>query len=296
MDGSSGSSGDDPSIAGDDSPIGCGSDRPIVADLHVHTTASDGSLTVSEIPAAAERAGLEWVAVTDHDRIHPDLSEPVVERDGISIIRGIELRVDAGEMRVDLLGYGVSETDPLAEEIDRIQRDRIDRGRRIIDRVESRLDVRLDVEAAPGIGRPHIARAIADSPAPHDYGDAFAELIGADCPCYVSREVTPLERGVDLLSESCALVALAHPFRYDDVDAALELASGLDAIERWYPYDVEVDPGRIDRFRARSDVDLLATGGTDAHERTLGVAGLTRSAFEPVRRAIVDPGKPREQS
>ncbi|MFA9517951.1 PHP domain-containing protein [Halopenitus sp. H-Gu1] len=277
-----------PAQSGTDRPAVPRENRSIVADLHVHTTASDGTLTLSEIPSAAERAGLEWVAVTDHDRIHPRLPEPVVEREGISIVRGIELRVDAGDERFDLLGYGVKETDALVRETELLQRDRRERGRRIIDRVQSRLDVRLDIEPRPGIGRPHIAQAIADSPAPYDYADAFADLIGADGPCYVPRQVTSLDRGIDLLSESCAVVALAHPFRYGDVDAALELARELDAVERWYPYGFDVDPSRIDRLLERGGLDLLATGGTDAHDRTLGVAGLTQSAFEPVRRAILD--------
>ena len=68
-----------------------------VADLHVHTTASDGLLSVDQLPAVAHEAGIEWVAVTDHDRVHPDLSAPVTKRDKIGMIRGIELRADAGD-------------------------------------------------------------------------------------------------------------------------------------------------------------------------------------------------------
>ncbi|QHS18205.1 PHP domain-containing protein [Halopenitus persicus] len=264
-----------------------GSDRRIVADLHVHTTASDGSLTPAAIPAIADEAGLEWVAVTDHDRIHPDLSAPVVERDGVRIVRGIELRVEASTGRYDLLGYAVERTDALVAETDRLQADRMDRGRRIIERVEDRTGVELDLEPHPGIGRPHIARAIADSPAPYDYDDAFAELIGAGCPCYVPRDITPIGRGIDLLREACAVVGVAHPFRYDDPDAALEVARDLDAVERWYPYGFEADLERIDRLAA--DADLLRTGGSDAHDRALGTTGLTATAFDPIRRALPDP-------
>ncbi|WP_233255057.1 PHP domain-containing protein [Halopenitus persicus] len=262
-------------------------DPRVVADLHVHTTASDGSLTPATIPAVADEAGLEWVAVTDHDRIHPDLPAPVVERGGIRIVRGIELRVEASTGRYDLLGYAVERTDALVAETDRLQADRMDRGRRIIDRVEDRTGVELDLEPHPGLGRPHIARAIADSPAPYDYDDAFAELIGGGCPCYVPREITPIDRGIDLLREACAVVGLAHPFRYGDPDAALAVARDLDAVERWYPYGFEVDGERIDSFAA--DAGLLRTGGSDAHDRVLGTTGLTAAAFEPIRRALPDP-------
>ena len=265
-------------------------DEPVVADLHAHTTVSDGTMTLDEVPTVAREAGVDWVAVTDHDRIHPGLDAPVVERDGVRVVRGIELRVDAGFERLDLLGYGVEHTDALDAETDRLQRDRRERGAAILDRVEDRLGVDLDVEPRAGLGRPHIARAIDESDAPYDYAGAFDELIGDDGPCYVAREVTTFDEGLSLLDDACALVGLAHPFRYERVDEALAVAeesAAIDAIERFYPYDRAVDDERIDRL-AR-EAELLRTGGTDAHERTLGVAGLTESAFEPVRARLPEP-------
>lgn len=259
----------------------------LVADLHVHTTVSDGTMSLAEVPAAARDAGLDWVAVTDHDRVHPDLPAPVVDRGGIRIVRGIELRVDAGFERLDLLGYAVEHTEALDAEIDRLQRDREQRGAAILDRVEERLGVDLDFDPRPGLGRPHIARAIDASPAPYDYADAFEELIGDDGPCYVAREVTSLDRGVDLLRDACAIVGLAHPFRYDDVDAALDVARDLDAIERFYPYGRAVDDARVEAIA--EEADLLLTGGSDAHEHTLAAAGLTAAAFEPVRERLPNP-------
>ncbi|WP_418280100.1 PHP domain-containing protein [Halorubrum sp. DTA98] len=261
----------------------------IVADLHTHTTASDGTLALRDVPAAAHEAGLDWVAVTDHDRIHPGIDAPVVERAGVRIVRGIELRVDAGFERVDLLGYAVRHTDALVAEIDRLQTDRRERGARMLARVEDRLDVELDVAPRPGLGRPHIARAIDASSAPYDYADAFDRLIGDDGPCYVAREVTTVDRGVELLRDACAIVGLAHPFRYDDVTAALDVAEGLDAIERWYPYGRDVDLARIDRVAETAS--LLRTGGSDAHELTLGVEGMTETEFAPIRERLPDPAE-----
>jgi len=153
--------------------------------------------------------------------------------------------------------------------------------------VEKRLNIDLNLEPRPGIGRPHVARAIDESPAPYDYAGAFDELIGDSGPCYVAREVTELDRGVELLREACAVVGLAHPFRYADLDAALDVARDLDAVERFYPYGRAVDDHRIETVAA--EADLLLTGGTDAHERTLGNAGLTAEAFEPVRRRLPNP-------
>jgi len=260
------------------------SDAPIVADLHAHTRVSDGTLEIESVPTVAKNAGLEWVAITDHDRIHPGLDAPVVAVDGVQLIRGIELRVETDGERYDLLGYGVEHTPALDAEIERLQANRKTRAAAIVSRVESRIDCELDLEITSGVGRPHIARAIADSAAPYDYKDAFTELIGRDRPCYVARDVTDRETGVELLSEACAVVGLAHPFRYDDLDEALEIAREVDALERYYPYGRPVDTERLDRVI--EEETLLATGGSDAHERTLGEAGMTAAAFEPIREAL----------
>jgi predicted metal-dependent phosphoesterase TrpH len=264
------------------------------ADLHVHTTASDGILTVPELPEAARAAGIDVVAVTDHDRIHPDLDDPVQNVDGVSVIRGIELRVDAGVQRLDLLGYGVAGTDALGTMTDRIQRNRKERAAEIVERVEDHVGVDIDIEIREGIGRPTIARAIEDSDAPYDYDGAFEHLIGAGDPCYVAREIPTFADGVDALREACAVVGLAHPFRYPDTEAALDRARELDAIERYYPYsgrDADrADPERVDGVAAESD--LLRTGGSDAHDRTLGVAGPPASAFDPFADRL--PDAPRE--
>jgi predicted metal-dependent phosphoesterase TrpH len=255
----------------------------VVADLHVHTTNSDGALTLETLPAAAESAGVSAVAVTDHDRLHPDLATPVATIGGVTVVHGIELRVEAGDQRLDLLGYGARRTSALESLIDRLQRDRIERAEEIIDRVESRLDVELPVEPRPGIGRPHIAEAIA-SATEYGYQDAFDELIGADEPCYVPREIPSFEAGVDVLAAACGLVGLAHPYRYDDPEAALERCSALDAVERFYPYGRETDPGPIER--AIDAYGLVATGGSDAHGETVGAAGLDADAYRAFRAAL----------
>lgn len=251
------------------------------ADLHAHTTASDGSMTLAELPAAARTAGVSVVAITDHDRPHPGLDEPVTEREGVTLVRGIELRVDSAEGAVDLLGYGVRGTPELEGLVDRIQGNRVERGREMIRRLEELLDVELELEPAVGLGRPHIARAIAEHPeSGYDYEGAFAELIGADCPCYVPREIPEFERGIEILNDSCALVGLAHPFRYPDPEAALSLTSELDCVERWYPYGRPVDTDLLDR--AIEERDLLATGGSDAHDDRLGRAGLSEAEYRTV--------------
>ncbi|AUG46147.1 histidinol-phosphatase [Haloarcula taiwanensis] len=255
----------------------------VVADLHVHTTRSDGTLTLDSVPAAARQAGVEVVAVTDHDRLQPALDGPVTERDGVTLLHGIELRVESEIQRLDLLGYGVDPTDELRVECARIQRNRRERGARIIECVEDRLGVSLPVEPRDGLGRPHIASAIAEV-SDHTFQSAFDDLIGDDCPCYVAREVPSFERGCALLSDACGLVGLAHPFRYRDTAAALSTCASLDAVERWYPYGRAVDNGLVDDAIERHG--LIPTGGSDAHGETLGDTGLGAAAWDRVETAL----------
>lgn len=268
----------------------------IVADLHAHTTVSDGTLTLERVPHVAHAAGLEAVAITDHDRYHPGFSNPVEVRDGVTLVRGIELRVDAVDQRLDLLGYGLEPTDALTAEVDRIQRDRIDRGRRIIENVEAHLGVDLDLQPREGLGRPHVARAVVESEADYESMDAvFDDLIGDDGPCFVARDVPDFETGVSLLREACALVGLAHPLRYPDPEAALALTDALDAVELFYPYDRPVDPDDPGTLDTRSveaaiaDEALLATGGSDAHGDELGKAGLPPAEWDAVQDRLPEP-------
>jgi predicted metal-dependent phosphoesterase TrpH len=250
------------------------------ADLHVHTTRSDGQLTLETLPAAARRGDVAVTAVTDHDRLHPDIDAPVVERDGVRIVNGIELRVEAPDERVDLLGYGV---DPdaagdLRGECRRLQDDRIERARAMTEALEDRLGIDLDVDHEAGVGRPNIARAIDANPDTDvDYEGAFDDLIGDGDPCYVARDVPAFERGLSLLREACGVVSLAHPLRYDDPAAALELAPRCDAVEGAYPYGSPVDEHLVKRTVAEHD--LLVTGGSDAHDERLGLAGLSERRF-----------------
>jgi predicted metal-dependent phosphoesterase TrpH len=260
----------------------------VFADLHVHTTNSDGRLTLQDIPRAAKAANLGAVAITDHDRVHPDLDAPVVILDDLTVVHGIELRVDAGDQTVDLLGYAVNPTSALESELDRLQANRIERGRAIIEQVEDRLGVELDVEPREGLGRPHVAHAIGDHPdTEYDFQGAFEHLIGAGQPCYVARDIPDFETGVELLSESCGLIGLAHPYRYRDVEAALALTTDLDAVELHYPYGRAVDPRPIER--AIDDHDLLATGGSDAHDDRLGRAGLSKDEYLQFRASCRPP-------
>jgi predicted metal-dependent phosphoesterase TrpH len=269
----------------------------VVADLHVHTTNSDGTLPLEDLPTVARQAGLDAVAVTDHDQLHPGLDAPVLDRDGLTVVHGIELRVETGFGRVDLLGYGARRTDALTDLVERVQRDRVERGRAIVDAVESHLGHGIPVEAERGIGRPDVARAVVESdPDYDDVGSVFDSLIGGDGPCYVRRRVPPVEQAREVLGDACAVVGLAHPLRYPDPEPALDLAGKLDAVETHYPYDGDrghtapTGPLDVDDVAAFADEHgLLVTGGSDAHERDLAIAGLSSAEYERFATALDAP-------
>ena len=258
------------------------SERPptIVADLHVHTTASDGVLEIAEIPAIASQNGLSAVAITDHDRLHPDLESPTTRRDDITLIRGIELRVEADDgKRFDLLGYVARESQELVALCERIQSNRISRAKAMSDRLEDQLGIQLDIDFTHGVGRPHLAQAVSTHPRTDlSERDVFRELIGSGKPCYVSRWVPSIDNGLAILEDACALISVAHPFRYNDIERTLALARRVGAIERWYPYERTLSTNPV--ASAITQYNLLPTGGSDAHDRHLGKQGVPQEAYD----------------
>jgi len=216
-------------------------------------------MTADELVDVARETGLDWVG-RDH---RPRPRAPGPERTGRRARRPSGRPRDRTPRRRRLRAARPPRLRGRTHRARARRRDRAaaDRpgssGAAIVDAVEDRLGVDLGVEPRSGLGRPHIARAIDESSAPYDYAGAFDELIGNDGPCYVAREVTKLERGVELLRDACALVGLAHPFRYDDVGAALDVARELDAVERFYPLRARGRrrTGRAGRCRERSPVD-----------------------------------------
>jgi len=178
----------------------------------------------------------------------------------------------------------VRPTAALRELVDPLQTDRVERGRKIVESVEQETGVELDISIEEGIGRPHIARAIKKSGAPYDYEEAFDELIGSDCPCYVSRAIPDFETGRDHLEAACGVVGLAHPFRYPEPEQALGLVEHLDAVEWDYPYDHAIDEDLI--ATAVDEHDAIVTGGSDAHDRVLGLAGIDTDEWATLRQQL----------
>ncbi len=246
-------------------------------DLHIHSTASDGTLAPAEIVAMAKAAGLEALALTDHDTVQGLGEFMEAGRDhGIEVIPGVELSVRSDLGTMDILGYWVP-TGPsgLTEALEYLNRQRAERNREIAARLRQQgLDVTYEeiaAKAAGGtIGRPHIAQVLQDKGYVKTLRDAFDRYLASGGKAYAPKVVLSPEKAVAMLKAEGATVCLAHPKMYRKVGpAALEdfLArmkpQGLDGLEARYSEHSPEDTRAYENLAAR--LGLIVSGGSDFH-------------------------------
>jgi predicted metal-dependent phosphoesterase TrpH len=249
------------------------SDAPARADLHTHSTASDGTLTPADLVHQAHGGGLSIIGLTDHDTT-AGLAEATTAGQalGVRIIPGIELSTDVGAGEVHMLGYGIDPANTtLQTALVSYRQSRRERAERIIDRLRE-LGVDLpqgSVKATEGdasIGRPHIARAMIGAGYVESVSEAFDRYLGDGKPAYIAseRKPTPAE-AIQLIRAAGGLPIHAHPFSSDAFPATLPdlIAAGLAGIEVYY---AEYTPEqRQELARIAAKYELLATGGSDYH-------------------------------
>lgn len=251
------------------------SDMAGPADLHIHTTASDGTSTLGQRISQAVERELNVVSITDHDRITSDLSERVHRRDDILLVTGVEVRADLFGSKIELLGYFV---DPAAETLDDIlstaRRYRRRRNRALAERLTDETGLTVDHEdlgdtAGGMLGRPHFANHLVEHGVVDSVGAAFEEYLGPGGDAYVPMERLAHERVIDAIHDADGLVSLAHPGRIRSEQIPEMVATladaGLDAIEVWYPYGSEPNVTVEDAAELAEEHDLLKTGGSDCH-------------------------------
>jgi len=243
-------------------------------DLHVHSSASDGTDSPAEVIRRAAAAGLDVLALTDHDTQAGIAEARAALPPGLTLLPGMELSCQLDGRSVHLLGYRFDPDDPaLCAETSRVRDDRVYRARAMTRRLrELGADVSWEqVTAIAGdavVGRPHLARALAASGAIADPADAFtAEWIGDGGRAFVDRYAPDLVRAVGLVRAAGGVPVLAHPRSpgYEIPDAVIaELAgAGLAGIEVFHP---DHDAATRDQLTglARS-LGLISTGGSDDH-------------------------------
>ncbi|MFD1588088.1 PHP domain-containing protein [Halorientalis brevis] len=275
-----------------------------IADLHVHTTASDGTSSVAERVAQAADRGLEAIAITDHDAISETLTEPVTRRDGLEVVTGVEARADVEGTKIEILGYYVSpENERLRELLARAREFRHERNEALIENLNAATGLSLDYDdlqaAARGsLGRPHVAQALVDAGLVDSIDAAFAEYLGTDSAAYVEMERQDYTAVIDAIHAAGGVASLAHPGRIRS-DGVPELVAtladaGLDAIEVAYPYGGDSGPAKRNEVGVQTAADLaetndlLATGGSDCHgpdsgKYRLGEVRVTRAELDAIR-------------
>ncbi len=239
-------------------------------DLHIHTSASDGVYTPSEVVRAAAARELRAIAITDHDTT-AGIDEALEEAQGttLHVIPGIELSAEWGLEETHILGYYLDyHNEALQRKLEILRDARRDRARRMVERLAG-LDMPLrwqrviDIAGnSSAFGRPHIAQALREKGYVASINEAFERYIGLGGPAYVSRyKLTPVE-AIEIITSAGGLPVLAHPRGQAPILRGL-VEAGLVGLEAYYPnYSME-DSERLARLA--QNYNLIPTGGTDFH-------------------------------
>jgi predicted metal-dependent phosphoesterase TrpH len=239
------------------------------ADLHLHTTASDGAKTPSEVVKWAKEKGIEIMSVTDHDTVSGISEAAAAARGaGVKFVAGIEISTYSN-CEIHILGYGIDYLNPeFLQELNMVKNQRKYRNVKIGERLKE-LGVELDYDfAAEGVGRMNIARQMIAQGYAKDANDAFERFLGTGAKAYVTvKRMTPVE-AVKLLKKYGALCSVAHPKKLhserklDMLTAGLR-PFGLNGLEVNYPGHSEQDKSDFSALLAK--YNLYPTGGSDFH-------------------------------
>lgn len=278
-------------------------------DLHAHTVASDGTDTPARLVEQADAAGLDVVALTDHDSTAGwDEAIDAAERLGVGLLPGIEISCSWEGISVHLLAYLLDPANPeLLTELDAARESRDGRARRIVDRLAADVPITWeDVEAQVGegatIGRPHIADALVARGVVPDRTAAFDEYLYNGSPYYATHYAPDPVEAVRLVRAAGGVPVMAHPFAAKRgrlvPDAVIEdmARAGLFALEGDHPdHD---DAQRAKAYALAGDLGLHVTGSSDYHgtgkpqglgARTTRPEVLDALLAEPTHRGIIRP-------
>jgi hypothetical protein len=246
-------------------------------DLHLHTTASDGVRSPSEIVNYAKTKGLQAIAVTDHDTIE-GLEEAVTEgqRIGFEVIPGIEISAEHSPGSMHLLGYFLDIHHPLLNErLAYLQKARAERNPKIVENL-NRLGVKITydevVKASGGgqVGRPHFAQVLLDKGYVRTFQEAFDRFLKKGASAYVDKVRFRPAEAIHFIREAGGVAVVAHPNTLGvNGSKAFEalivqlIREGLEGIEVYYP---EHSPSETAQYKFLAEKHgLVITGGTDYH-------------------------------
>ena len=268
---------------------------PIQADLHTHTTCSDGVLSPEALVRKARLRGLNTLAITDHDTVSgvlPARKEAALR--SITLLSGVELSVDFNQRELHLLGYCIDvEAPALKDYLAYYSAQRETRARAIVERLYT-MGLRLDYDTLratipdAAIGRPHIARALVEAGYTRTTGVAFAHYLGDGRPADIPKELPPAATAIEVVHAAGGVCVLAHPGHWvSDREIYTLKEQGLDGVEIIHPSHDDMLTSFYTRLANK--LSLLKSGGSDYHgkrqgdETNFGKTGLTLEQFERFR-------------
>lgn len=276
--------------------------RELVADLQLHSSASDGSDPPDEVVRRARAHKFAAIALTDHDTMAGvPAALAAAESLGIECIPAVELStLDDSERQVDILGYGIDHRDEeFAAELTRIRSGRLGRAHAMVEKLNElgypvswqRVQ---EIAGSENVGRPHVARAMVEARIVPNINAAFTpEFIADGGRCYVQRVKISPEEAIDRIHKAGGVACAAHPARTKLTDKEIQhlVDCGLDAIEVYYPQHSAEDTRRFEELAAR--YGLLTCGGSDDHGdinegRLMGTIRLPYVHVERLYIAIAD--------
>jgi hypothetical protein len=248
-----------------------------VIDLHTHSTASDGTETPSELVAAARAAGIDVLAITDHDTVAGWAeAEQAAHDQNVTLVRGIEISTTHHGASIHLLGYLTDPADEaLMGELAMARSSRATRLERMVSLMAADgIGITFDevlAQVAPGAtpGRPHIADALIANGTIRHRDEAFREWLTNDSPYYVDHYSPDPVRACELVRAAGGVPVIAHPFTRTRGEAVTDTlieqmcAAGLAGLEAFHrdhgPAEVEHAVQLADRL------EILVTGSSDYH-------------------------------
>ena len=265
----------------------------VFADLHTHSTCSDGVLSPAEIVDRAAQAGLGAIAVTDHDTAAGALAACTAAPAGLLVVPGIEISTAHDGRPVHMLAYFCEgKSAGLAQVFEASARSRAERALAVAESLEADgYPVHPDELATCGknVNRSLVARALVAAGAVPDVDTVFDTLIGLGCPYYVDRSDIDSVEAMRLVREAGGFPFIAHPGAYQVVDLVPTLAKeGLAGLEVFYPlHDAAT---RRQLVSMAGELGLAVSGGSDwhgdaTHGSSLAAAGLDEEGFAAFLRA-----------
>lgn len=264
------------------------------ADLHIHSTASDGRLTPEQVVALALKRGLSVISLTDHDTIAGvDQAQEAARGTGLEVIPGIEINTEWEESEVHLLGYYIDyNSQSLQNTLQEIRQAREQRAKTMITKL-AELGVELSYEQVKAIAgeaticRPHLAQAMTDGGYVASVKEAFEKYLSRGKPGYVPRSKLDPLSALKIIKRAKGIPVLAHPglAERDDLIPVL-VENGLLGIEVHYPLHTTAMVAKYSDYCQRHH--LVTTGGTDFHGLgteylSLGEVGVDKKSVDKLK-------------